>query len=153
MKYQPTPVFWPGKSHGWRSLVGYHPRGCKESDTTEWLDFDGIGRNFHSIKEFSERCSVVSDSLQPHGLYSPWNSPGQGSLSLLQGIFPNQESHQGLMHCKWILYQLSCQGAPWIKKKKSMIERNVQPIWLSLPPRALRTTFPSALCAQEEPRD
>ena len=47
----------------------------------------------HSInkgkKSKNERCSVVSDSLRPHGLYSPWNSPGQntrmGSLSLLQG--------------------------------------------------------------------
>ena len=42
----------------------------------------------------SESWSVVSDSLQPYGLYSPWNSPGQdtgvGSLSLLQGIFPTQ---------------------------------------------------------------
>ena len=42
----------------------------------------------------SESRSVVSDSLQPHGLYSPWNSLGQntgvGSLSLLQGIFPTQ---------------------------------------------------------------
>ena len=40
----------------------------------------------------SESCSVVSNSLWPHELYSPWNSPGQntgvGSLSLLQGIFP-----------------------------------------------------------------
>ena len=34
-KWQPTPVFLPGKSHGWRSLVGYSPWGCKESDTTE----------------------------------------------------------------------------------------------------------------------
>ena len=42
----------------------------------------------------SQRRSVVSDSLRPHGLYGPWNSPGQktgvGSLSLLQGIFPTQ---------------------------------------------------------------
>ena len=30
----PTPVFLPGESHGQRSLVGYHPWGCKESDTT-----------------------------------------------------------------------------------------------------------------------
>ena len=29
----------PGKSHGWRSLIGYSPWGCKESDTTEWLHF------------------------------------------------------------------------------------------------------------------
>ena len=40
----------------------------------------------------SEGHSVVSDSLQPHGLYGPWNSPdqnpGMGSLFLLQQIFP-----------------------------------------------------------------
>ena len=59
----------------------------------------------------SESCSVASDSLRPHGLYSPWNSPGQntgvGSLSLLQGIFPTQGSNPGLLHCRRILYQLS----------------------------------------------
>ena len=53
----------------------------------------------------------MSDSLQPHGLYSPWNSPGQntgvGSLSLLQGIFPTQGLNPGLLHCRWTLYQLS----------------------------------------------
>ena len=63
---------------------------------------------------WSESPSVVSDSLQPHGWYSPWNSPGQntgvGSLSLLQGIFPTQESDPGLPHCRWILYQLSHKG-------------------------------------------
>ena len=57
---------------------------------------------------------VVSDSLRPHGLYSPWNSPGQntgvGSLSLLQGIFPTQGSNPGLPHCRRILYQLSHKG-------------------------------------------
>ena len=36
-KWQPTPVFLPGKSHGQRSLVGYSPWGCKELDTTERL--------------------------------------------------------------------------------------------------------------------
>ena len=36
-KWQPTPVFLPGQSHGQRSLVGYSPWGCKESDTTEQL--------------------------------------------------------------------------------------------------------------------
>ena len=48
--------------------------------------------------------------MWPHGLYSPWNSPGQntgvGSLSLLQGIFPIQGSNPGLLHCKCNLYQL-----------------------------------------------
>ena len=66
----------------------------------------------------SENCSVMFHSSQPHGLYSPWNSPGQntgvGSLSLLQGIFPTQRSNPGLPHWKWILYQLSHQGTPKI---------------------------------------
>ena len=38
-KQQPTPVLLPGKSHGWRSLVGYSPWGRKESDMTERLHF------------------------------------------------------------------------------------------------------------------
>ena len=53
----------------------------------------------------------MSGSLQPQGLYSPWNTLGQntevGSLSLLQGIFPTQGSNPGLPHCWQILYQLS----------------------------------------------
>ena len=61
----------------------------------------------------SESRSVMSNSLPSHGLYSPWNSPGQntgvGSFSLLQGIFPTQGSNPGLPHCRQILYQLSHQ--------------------------------------------
>ena len=38
-QWQPTPVLLPGKSHGWRSLVGCSPWGCKESDMTEQLPF------------------------------------------------------------------------------------------------------------------
>ena len=62
----------------------------------------------------SESHSVLSDSLRPPGLYSPWNSPGQntgvGSLSLLQGIFLTQGSNPGLLHCRQILYRLSYKG-------------------------------------------
>ena len=70
------------------------------------------------LSERSESLSVMSDSLQPCGLYSPWNSPGQntgvGSLSLLQGIFPTWGSNPGLPHCRWLLYQPSHQGSPGI---------------------------------------
>ena len=63
----------------------------------------------------SESGRVVSDSSWPHGLYSPWHSPGQntgvGSLFLLQGIFQTQGSYPGLLCCRWILYQLSHQGS------------------------------------------
>ena len=60
---------------------------------------------------FSESRSVMSDSLWPHGLYNPRNSPGQntgvGSLSLFQGIFPTLGSNPGLPHRSQILYQMS----------------------------------------------
>ena len=63
----------------------------------------------------SESHLVVSDSLRPQGLDSPWNSPGQntgmGSLSLLQGSFPIQGLNAGLPHCRHILYQLSHKGS------------------------------------------
>ena len=59
--------------------------------------------------------SIVSNSLWPHGLFSPWNSPGQntgvGSLSLLQGIFPTEGSNPGLPPCRQILEQLSPKGS------------------------------------------
>ena len=55
----------------------------------------------------------MSDSLQPHELYHLWNSPSQntgvGNISLLQGSFLTQESNGGLLHWRWILYQLSYQ--------------------------------------------
>ena len=41
-KWQPTPVFLPGELHGRGSLVGYSPRGRKESDTTERLHFTSL---------------------------------------------------------------------------------------------------------------
>ena len=65
----------------------------------------------------SKSHSVVSNSLQAHGLYSPWNSPGQntgvGSISL-QGIFSTLGLNPGLLHCRQILYHLSHQGSPRI---------------------------------------
>ena len=72
-----------------------------------------------------ESRSVMSNSLRPHGLYSPWNSPGQntgvGSLSLLQGIFPTQGLNPGLPYCRWSLYQLSHKGSP--DKPRQRIEK------------------------------
>ena len=69
--------------------------------------------------KWSESHSVVSDSLWPHGLHSPWNSPGQntgvGSLSLLWGIFPTQGSNPDCLHCRRILYQLSHKRIIWFR--------------------------------------
>ena len=103
-KWQSTPVFLPGELHGQRILADYSPWDCRESDSTEQLTDVQNGRTYSE----SESHAVVSNSLQPHGLYSPWNSPGQntgvGSCSLLQGIFLTQELNRSLLLCRWILY-------------------------------------------------
>ena len=72
-----------------------------------------------SFESESESLSVLFDCLQPHGLYSPWNSPGQntgvGSLSPLQGLFPTQGSNPGLLHCRWIFTSWATRKVtfPW----------------------------------------
>ena len=78
----------------------------------------------------SESHSVVLNSLQLHGLYSPWNSLGKntgvGSCSLLQGIFPTQGMNPGLPHCRWILYQLSYQGSQEKREKYKYEKENMK---------------------------
>ena len=60
----------------------------------------------------TQSCLTLCD---PMNYTVPWNSSGQntgvGSLSLLQQVFLTQESNWGLLHCRWILYQLSYQGS------------------------------------------
>ena len=79
---------------------------------------EGLGQNLLFLGSVS--CSIVKvtqscPTLQPHGLYSLWNSPGQntgvGSLSLLQGIVLTQVWNPGLPHCGRILYQLNHKGS------------------------------------------
>ena len=88
---QPTPVLLPGKSHGWRSLVGYSPWGRKELDTTERL-------HFYMLSPFS--------SLQNHSALVIQNCPyilAQSAVgSILSCMLP---SHPG------ITFPLLC--SPW----------------------------------------
>ena len=84
------------------------------NDITVWLKFYC---NELEVK-WSESRSVVSDSLRPHVLYSPWNSPGQnsgvGSLSLPRGSSQPRGSNPAHLHFRQILYQLSHKGSPRI---------------------------------------
>ena len=58
-----TPVLLPGKSHGWKSLVGFSPWGLEKSDMTEQLHF-----HFHALeKEMAIHSSVLA-----------WRIPGMG---------------------------------------------------------------------------
>ena len=60
-KWQPIPVFLPGKSHGWRGLVDYSPWGSKESDMIELLHF-----HFHALEE----------EMATHSSILAWRIPG-----------------------------------------------------------------------------
>ena len=53
---------------------------------------------------------LQADALPVEPPGKPKNT-GVGSLSLVQQIFPTQESNPGLLYCRWILYQLSYQGS------------------------------------------
>ena len=58
--------------------------------------------------------ALQADSLPAEPPGKPKNT-GVGTQSLLQRIFPTQELNCGLLRCRWILYQLSCQGRPAVK--------------------------------------
>ena len=77
--------------------------------------------SFFACSKISVSCSVMPDSLQPHGLQPtrrlcprdfPGKDTGLGCRFLLQGIFPIQGSNSRLLHCRQILYQPSCKGSP-----------------------------------------
>ena len=107
---QAPPPMWFSRQEYWRGL----PRPSRNNTFVCVL----VAQSWWGNVCVWESCSVVSDSLWPNGLYSPWNSPGKntgvGSLSLLQGIFPTQGWNLGLPHCWQILYQLSHKGSPRI---------------------------------------
>ena len=99
----------------WDTLLDFHQ--LFDLSQLHWFLFIVLTcKLWNTLK--SESHSVVSNSLQPQGLYSSWNSPGQntgvGSLSLFQGIFPTKGSNPGLPLCRWILYNLSHKGSPRI---------------------------------------
>ena len=75
-QWHPTPVLLPGKSHGWRSLVGCSPWGRWESDTTDFT----FTFHFHALeKEMATHSSVLA-----------WRFPGTGE----PGRLPSMGSHR-----------------------------------------------------------
>ena len=124
-QWHPTPVLLPGKSHGWRSLVGCSPWGLWESDMTERLhlhfslscieeengnplqcsclenprDRGAWWAAVYGVTQSRTRLKRLSSSSSR--LLCPWDFPGQntgvGCYFLLQGIFPTQGSNLCLL--------------------------------------------------------
>ena len=95
--------------------VDYTVLGILQARILEWVAFP------FSRESSQPRCPALQvDSLPVEPQGKPKNT-GVGSLSLLQQIFPTQESNQGLLHCRWILYQLSYQGSPYNEYWRKML--------------------------------
>ena len=60
-KWQPTPVFLPGKSHGQRSLAGYSPWGRNELDMTERLHFTSLHMLENNAQNSPSQASIVHE--------------------------------------------------------------------------------------------
>ena len=86
----PTPVFWPGESHGL-----YSPRGCKESDTTERLSLHSFSVVFwgtETVNIFSFDCGVIWASpplsTQKHSSQpQSWMNPSTGFSNKLDLVY------------------------------------------------------------------
>ena len=85
--------------------------GIMQARILEWVANTGMGSHWGSSQPGIKPRSptLQADSLRAEPQRKPKNT-GVGSLSLLQWIFPTQESNRGLLHCRWILYQLCYQG-------------------------------------------
>ena len=91
----------------------YTVHGILQARILEWVAFL-FSRGFFLI----QGSTLQAGSLPAEPLGKPKNT-GVGSLSLLQRIFPTQESNRGLLHCRQILYQLSYEGSPQLTRNKS----------------------------------
>ena len=87
--------------------MDYTVHGILQAGTLEWVAFP-----FSRASSQPRSPALQADSLPAKPQRKSRNT-GMGSLSLLQWIFLTQESNQGLVHCRWILYQLSYQASPY----------------------------------------
>ena len=77
-----TPVLLPGKSHGWKNLIGYSPWGHKESDTTECLHFHFLSYMYRV--QYSKDTKRFNDSFLPR--YSSHSVPPKKVIQVSEPI-------------------------------------------------------------------
>ena len=84
--------------------------GILQARILEWVAFL-FSRGSSQPRDRTRSPTLQADSLPAEPQGKPKNT-GVGSLSLIQWIYPTQESNWDLLHCRQILYQLSYQGSP-----------------------------------------
>ena len=127
--------------------IDYTAHGILQPRILDWVAFP-FSRGYSQPGTEPRSPALQADSLPAEPQGKPENI-GVGNLSILQGVFPTQESNQGLQHCRWILYQLSYQGSPHSRQREQhikgpMAERNMEP---------LRPSQASGWCTEHEGRE
>ena len=108
-------VNWKSLSHVWFFVAPWIVHGILQARILEWVAFLSPGDPPNPGIESRDRTRV---SCTAGKFFTSWATRETqecwvGSLSLHQCIFPTQELNQSLLHCRWILYQLSYQGSPF----------------------------------------
>ena len=88
---------------------GYTVHGILQARILEWVAFP-FSRGSSQPRGRTQASRIAGNSLSTEPQGKPKNT-GVGNLPLLQQIFPTQETNRGLLHCRWILYQLGYQGS------------------------------------------
>ena len=116
-QWHPIPVLLPGKSHGWRSLVGYSPQGRKESDTTErlhlhlhlqyscleypmnggawWAAVQGVTKSQTRLSDFTFtfHFHALEKGMATHSSILAWRIPGMGEPGGLPSMGLHRVGH------------------------------------------------------------
>ena len=98
--------------------MDYTVHGILQARILEWVAFP-FSRDLPNSGIEVRSPSLQADFLPAEPQGKPKNT-GVGSLSLLQGIFPTQELNRGLLHCRWILYQLSNEESPMNRHRANL---------------------------------
>ena len=150
--WQPTPVFWSGEFHGWRSLAGYSPRGHKESDMTEQLStaksiHDSFCFYLKLTQHFNQLCFNKNFSKKTQQKCDP-------VISSQNWIPPSPSKAQSLSSSLWwhilhttvtCVYPLThvCANACWARTPCS---DHLSKFWLYQPLKSLSMFWELSVC-------
>ena len=116
-EWQHSPAFLLGESHGQRSLAGYSPKGCKESDTTGWLSTH-TWQNGQSVTQWK--------SLQQKRLGAKMSTAKTLQENRWTHFKPGLENTKNRKRWGWIVGQGLVHVKPWQCKSFAVICHNEQ---------------------------
>ena len=126
-RWHPTPVLLPGKSHGWRSLVGCSPWGHEESDTTEWLPFHFSLSCIGEGNDNPFQCSCLENPRNRGAWWAAISGVAQSRTQLKQ-LSSSSSSRQRTQNPSVFLSVIILTLNVKIKEKKQLLKLQISPL-------------------------